>query len=105
MMDVVNVNNVIIENLTFEVRGKQVMIDSDLARLYECKNGTKTINLAVKRHFDRVPEDFYFQLTKEEYYNLKFQFETSSYNNEHGGIRKMPYVFTEQVLLQRWVYL
>ncbi len=57
---------------------------------------TKIINLAVKRHFDRFPEDFYFQLTKEEYYNLKFQFETSSYNNEHGGIRKMPYVFTEQ---------
>ena len=96
MMDVVNVDNVIIEKLIFEVRGKQVMIDSDLARLYECKNGTKTINLAVKRHFDRFPEDFYFQLTKEEYYNLKFQFETSSYNNEHGGIRKMPYVFTEQ---------
>ena len=96
MMDVVNVDNVIIEKLILEVRGKQVMIDSDLARLYECKNGTKTINLAVKRHFDRFPEDFYFQLTKEEYYNLKFQFETSSYNNEHGGIRKMPYVFTEQ---------
>ena len=96
MMDVVNVDNVIIENLIFEVRGKQVMIDSDIARLYECKNGTKTINLAVKRHLDRFPEDFYFQLTKEEYYNLKFQFETSSYNNEHGGIRKKPYVFTEQ---------
>ena len=96
MIDVVNVDNVIIEDLIFEIRGKQVMIDSDLARLYECKNGTKTINLAVKRHFDRFPEDFYFQLTKEEYYNLKFQFETSSYNNEHGGIRKMPYVFTEQ---------
>ena len=74
MIDVVNVDNVIIENLIFEVRGKQVMFDSDLARLYECKNGTKTINLAVKRHFDRFPEDFCFQLTKEEYYNiLRFQ--------------------------------
>jgi len=71
------------------------MLDSDLARLYQCKNGTKTINLAVKRNSDRFPEDFYFQLGKEEYNNLKFQFGTSSYN-EHGGVRKLPYVFTEQ---------
>ena len=47
MMDVVNVDNVIIENLIFEVRGKQVMFDSDLARLYECKNGTKTITRII----------------------------------------------------------
>ena len=96
MMDVVNVDNVIIENLIFEVRGKQVMIDSDLARLYECKNGTKTINLAVKRHFDRFPEDFCFQLTKEEYYNiLRFQSETLEL--EQGKYSKyLPYVFTEQ---------
>lgn len=71
------------------------MLDSDLARLYECTNGTKTINQAVNRHLDRFPEDFYFQLTKEEYDNLKSQFETSS-SNEYSGIRKMPYVFTEQ---------
>ena len=96
MMDVVNVDNVIIEKLIFEVRGKQVMIDSDLARLYECKNGTKTINLAVKRHFDRFPEDFCFQLTKEEYYNiLRFQSETLEL--EQGKYSKyLPYVFTEQ---------
>ena len=111
-MDVVKVDDVIIENLIYEVRGKQVMIDSDLAKLYECKNGTKTINLAVRRHLDRFPNDFYFQLTKEEYYNilrfqsealekeeynnLKFQVETSRLQNNHGGVRKMPYVFTEQ---------
>lgn len=84
-----------VENLIYEVRGVQVMLDSDLARLYECANGTKTINQAVNRHLDRFPEDFYFQLTKEEYLNLKSQFGTSS-SNEYGGVRKMPYVFTEQ---------
>ena len=68
---------------------------SDLAILYGCKNGAKTINLAVKRHINRLPERFVFQLTKEEYNNLKFQFETSSYYN-YGGIKKIPYVFTEQ---------
>ena len=45
-----------IENLIFEVRGVQVMLDSDLAKLYECSNGTKSINLAVKRHINRFPE-------------------------------------------------
>jgi len=84
-----------IENLIYEIRGKQVMIDSDLARLYQCKNGTKSINLAVKRNIERFPNDFYFQLTKVEFENLKFQIETSSINN-YGGVRKLPYAFTEQ---------
>lgn len=53
-----------IENMIYEIRGKQVMLDSDLARLYECSNGTKTINLAVKRHINRFPERYMFQLTK-----------------------------------------
>ena len=51
-----------IENLIYEIRGKQVMLDSDLAKLYKCANGTKTINLAVKRHINRFPERFMFQL-------------------------------------------
>ena len=89
------IKNKRIKNLIYEVRGKQVMLDSDLAILYGCVNGTKTINLAVKRNIERFPSNFYFQLTKEEYRNLKFQFETSSIK-EHGGIRKLPYVFTEQ---------
>ena len=72
-----------VENLIYEVRGVQVMLDSDLAKLYECANGTKTINLAVKRNIERFPEDFYFQLTKNEYDNLRFQSETSSLN-EYG---------------------
>ena len=53
------------------------MLDSDLAKLYECANGTKTINLAVKRHINRFPERFMFQLTEEEYKKLRFQFETT----------------------------
>ena len=84
-----------IENLIYEIRGKQVMLDSDLARLYECTNGTKTINQAVKRNVCKFPDDFYFQLTQEELLKLKSQFGTSSWN-EHGGKRKLPYVFTEQ---------
>lgn len=84
-----------IENLIYEIRGKQVMLDSDLASLYECANSTKTINQAVNRHSDRFPEDFYFQLTKNEYLNLKSQPGTSSLK-EYGAVRKMPFVFTEQ---------
>ena len=71
------------------------MLDRDLAKLYECKNGTKTINQAVRRHINKFPERYVFQLTKEEFLNLKSQFETSSSNN-YGGVRKLPYAFTEQ---------
>ncbi len=84
-----------IENMIYEVRGKQVMLDSDLAKLYKCVNGTKAINQSVKRNIDRFPEDFYFQLTNEEFLNLKSQIGTSSLNG-YGGVRKNPYVFTEQ---------
>ena len=84
-----------IESLIYEIRGKQVMLDSDLAKLYQCANGTKTINQAVKRNLLRFPDDFYFQLTKEEFFNLRSQFGTSSWN-QYGGVRKLPYVFTEQ---------
>ncbi len=49
-----------IENLIYEIRGKQVMLDSDLARLYKCTNGTKDINKAVKRNLERFPERFMF---------------------------------------------
>ena len=85
-----------IEDMIYEIRGKQVMLDSDLARLYECNGGTRVINQAVNRNLNRFPEDFYFQLTKEEFFNLKSQFVTSSENNNYGGVRKLPYVFTEQ---------
>ena len=80
-----------VENLIYEIRGKQVMLDSDLARLYNCLNGTKTINQAVKRNIERFPDDFYFQLTKIEMNNLWFQTETANKMS-----RTLPYVFTEQ---------
>ena len=93
-MNGVKVNQkVIIEDLIYEIRGKQVMLDSDLARLYECANGTKDINKAVKRNIERFPDSFMFQLTDNEYDNLRFQIGTS---NERGGRRYNPYVFTEQ---------
>lgn len=84
-----------IENMIYEIRGKQVMLDSDLAKLYQCKNGTKVINQAVSRHLDRFPNDFCFQLTDIEMENLKSQLVTSSLN-EYGGRRYNSYVFTEQ---------
>ena len=71
------------------------MLDSHLAKLYQCTNGTKDINKAVKRHIDRFPDDFYFQLTNDEFENLRFQFGTSN-SNDYGGRRYNPYVFTEQ---------
>ena len=94
--DLIVKENKKIEDMIYEIRGKQVMLDSDLAKLYECANGTKTINLAVKRHINRFPERFMFQLTKDEYYEiLRFQFETLEL--EQGKYSKyLPYVFTEQ---------
>ena len=95
MNEVITKEDIKIEDMIYEIRGKQVMLDSDLARLYECANGTKTINQAVKRNINRFPNDFYFQLEAGEFLNLKSQIGTSSWNN-YGGIRKLPYVFTEQ---------
>ena len=66
----------------------------DLAKLYHCANGTKTINQAVKRNIKKFPNDFYFQLSYDEYENLKSQFGTSS-STRYGGVRKLPYAFTE----------
>ena len=72
------------------------MLDSDLAKLYECSNGTKSINLAVKRHINRFPERFMFQLTKDEYYNiLRFQSETLELEQEKYS-KYLPFAFTEQ---------
>ena len=100
MNNVIVKNDVKIENMIYEIRGKQVMLDSDLARLYGCKNGTKSLNLAVKRHINRFPERFMFQLTKEEYSSIysRFQIETLNKNNQKQGlnIKYLPYVFTEQ---------
>lgn len=85
-----------IQNQIYEIRGKQVMLDADLAKLYQCKNGTKSINLAVKRHIDRFPERFMFRLTKEEYIEL-LRFQTETFNIKQDNYSKyLPYAFTEQ---------
>lgn len=72
------------------VRGHRVLLDSDLAVLYEVP--TKSLNLAVRRNMERFPADFMFQLSAEEFADLRFQTETSSW----GGRRTRPYAFTEQ---------
>ena len=86
-------NNIIekenLENLIYEIRGKQVMLDSDLAKLYQVE--TKRINEVVKRNKMRFPERYAFRITEEEYYSLKSHFATS-----RGGSRKGHTVFTEQ---------
>ena len=84
-----------IQNLIYTVRGKQVMLDSDVANLYHYE--TKKINQAVKRNIERFPEGFCFQLTESELENLRSQFVTSSLGTgNYGGRRYLPYVFTEQ---------
>ncbi|MDE6753843.1 MAG: ORF6N domain-containing protein [Muribaculaceae bacterium] len=102
-----------IENLIHIIRGQQVMLDSDLARLYGVE--TRRLNEQVKRNIDRFPEDFMFQLTKEDVGNLMSQIATSSLGSQFatlnksiedhkhqetgthnwGGTRKLPFVFTE----------
>ena len=89
------VDNKDIKNMIYTFRNQQVMVDSDLARLYQVTTGN--LNKAVKRNLSRFPEHFCFQLTEHEYKNLRFQNgSSSSNNNNYGGRRYMPYVFTEQ---------
>ena len=96
MNDIVTKIN--IETMIYEVRGKQIILDRDLAKLYECINGTKTINLAVKRHIKRFPERFMFQLTKEESEEISSRFQnetlnnsTNSTNSRGSNIKYLPY--------------
>lgn len=90
------ISNENIKNLIYTIRGKQVMLDSDVAILY--KTETRAINQAVKRNIERFPERFCFRLTLEEFENLKSQIVISSFsnNNTYGGRRKLPFVLTEQ---------
>lgn len=80
-----------INNLIYTIRGRQVMLDSDLAMLYQVE--TKVFNQAINRNIERFPERFRFQLTREEYASLRSQIVTSK---GKGGRRYMPYAFTEQ---------
>jgi hypothetical protein len=113
-MDIMDLNtsSPIIENRIFTLRGVQVMIDSDLAEIYQIE--TKVLNQAVKRNIERFPETFRFQLIESELQGLRSQFATTSNlksqtvtsrNDEktakgsgsgHGGRRTLPYAFTEQ---------
>ena len=81
---------ILIQDLIHEIRGKKVMLDFDLARLYQVE--TRALNQAVQRNLDRFPDDFMFKLENEDFKNLKSQIVISSW----GGRRKMPLVFTEQ---------
>ena len=84
-----------IKSIIYTIQNQQVMLDSDLATLYQVETGT--LNRAVKRNIERFPPDFCFQLTSDEYENLKCQIGTaSSGGNQYGGRRTLPYVFTEQ---------
>ena len=87
-----NINNQNILSKVYTFRGLQVMLDRDLAKLYGVE--TKVFNQAVKRNIDRFPIDFMFQLSKDEFEDWKSQIVTS--NSDKMGLRKMPYVFTEQ---------
>ena len=89
-----------IKSKIYTIRDKQVMLDGDLAELYGVE--TKNLNRAVTRNIERFPEKFRFQITQEEYENLRCQIGTSSLVSQnvtpskHGGRRYLPYVFTEQ---------
>lgn len=86
---------VFIEDLIYESRGMQIMLDEDLAELYQCKNGTKEINQAVKNNGDKFPERFSWVLSEDEYSILRSKFLTAKMNG-HNKKRFMPRVFTEQ---------
>ncbi|PIU82851.1 MAG: DNA-binding protein [Elusimicrobia bacterium CG06_land_8_20_14_3_00_38_11] len=87
---IVSVPSAQIENKILLIRGQKVILDRDLAELYGVTTGN--LNLAIRRNIERFPNDFMYQLTKEEFQNLILQFATSRW----GGARKLPYAFTEQ---------
>ena len=80
-----------IQDMIYVINGQKVMLDSDLAKLYKVE--TKVQNQAIKRNIKRFPEDFMFQLSFDQYDNLRSQIVTSSSN--YGGRRYQPFVFTE----------
>ena len=83
-----------IENMIYEINGKQVMLDSDIANLYQCKNGTKEINQAVKNNIEKFPNEYAFRINENEYNSLKSKVLTSK-----GGSRKGHTVFTEHGII------
>lgn len=94
MYEIAQKESIKIENMVYNIRGQQVMIDSDLADLYETE--TKRINEVVRRNLKKFPERFSWILTEEDLQNLRSQFATSNQENNHGGRRYKTRVFTEQ---------
>ncbi|GHU54687.1 DNA-binding protein [Spirochaetia bacterium] len=86
-----------IPSMIHEIRGCKVMLDSDLAQLYQVE--TKVLNQAVKRNMERFPQDFMFQLNAEEWETLRSQFVISNNPEGRGGRRVAPYAFTEHGIL------
>lgn len=86
----ITISENLVANKIYLIRDKRVMLDKDLADLYEVE--TRALNQAVSRNTERFPEAFMFQLNQQEFEILKSQFVTSSW----GGTRKLPYAFTEQ---------
>jgi len=97
MQEITTTTNIDIKSKIYTIRDKQVMLDRDLAELYGVE--TKNLNRAVTRNIERFTEKFRFQLTREEYENLRFQFGTLSLDSENTWgkhTKYLPYVFTEQ---------
>jgi len=90
MTSQIKLSEEIVLSKIYFIRGQKVMIDTDLAELYEVE--TKQLKRAVRRNIERFPDDFMFQLIGEEFENLLFQFGRSNW----GGTRSFPYAFTEQ---------
>lgn len=91
MDNITTIDNQNLQDKIYTIRGQQVMLDRDLSELYEVE--TRRLNEQVKRNIERFPDEFMFQLTKEELENWKSQFATS---NDKMGLRRLPYAFTEQ---------
>jgi len=83
----------VIQNKIYEIRGQRVMLDFDLAALYQVE--TKALKQAVRRNIDRFPADFMFEITNEEYNALKISLRSQIVTSNKGGIRYMPFAFTE----------
>jgi len=100
MNEIIEKENIVIEDMIYEINGVEVMLDADLAKLYNCSNGTKDINKAVKRNINKFPKDFYFQLTEYETKNIFLRFQNGTLNSKGNlrgqHIKYLPFVFTEQ---------
>lgn len=95
MNEIIEKDNIEIEEMIYEIRRKQVMLDSDHAKLYNCKNGTKEINQVVKNNIEKFPERFSWNLSNDETKNFLIK-NFDQKRKMRGGRYKNPRVFTEQ---------